>query len=123
MSSNFQPSDINYQSESSSDKSSTIARIIPVNERRGKTESSSSDSESCSSQERRRRCIVEARVETQLSEQHNQAKGVTVQVLQSDLHRVRIHTPEGIEQRQEGCNPNEDLGVAEPNSRDTPLEV
>jgi len=97
------------QASDSSEGSSVDVRIIPVNERSGKTEASSSDSEpSCSSSERQRRCIIEVRVETPLSGSWNQAKGVTVCILQSNLHRVWIYIPEDIEQRQESCNPNED---------------
>jgi len=95
---------------SSEDESSIEVRIIPINERRGKTDASSSDLEpSCSSQERKRRCIVEVTVERRLSESCLGSKGVTVCVLQSDLHRVRICTPEGIKQKQQGCNSNNDL--------------
>jgi len=36
------------------------------------------------------------------------SKGVTIRVLQSNLHRVRVYTPLDLEQAQEGVNPNED---------------
>jgi len=99
---------INVQAEDSSSEGSSVdIRVIPSNER--VTEASSSDSEpSCSSSGRQRRCIIEVRVETQLSYNYNQTKGVTVRLLQSNLHRVRIYTPEDIEQEKGTLNPNED---------------
>jgi len=79
-------------------------RVIPGNQL---TVASSTDSEpSCSSSERQRRCVIKIRVEAPLSSPRS--KGVTIQVLQSNLHRVRIYTPEDIEQAQEGVNPTED---------------
>jgi len=104
MSSNI---DVNVNDDaeaSSSEGSSVYVRVIPGN---ALTEASSSVSEPCT-EERERRCIIEVRVETQLSRDYTQAKGVRVRVLQSNLHRVRIYAPEDIEQRQEGCNPNKD---------------
>jgi len=71
------------------------------------TESPSSDSNSepsSNSNERERTCIIEIRVETPLPKRAtsiNQAKGVTVQILPSNLHRVQIYTPEEVEQKQE----------------------
>ena len=96
---------INDQEEDSSSGSSVDIRVIPGNSLTG-DESSDSDPPP---EEREKRCIIEVRVETQLSRDYTQAKGVRVRVLQSNLHRVRIFTPEDIEQRQEGCNPNEDV--------------
>jgi len=78
--------------------------VIPGNQL---TEASSSDSQSePSTGERERCCIIEVRVEAPLSSPRS--KGVTIRVLQSNLHRVRIYTPLDIEQAQEGVNPNED---------------
>ena len=91
-------------SDDSSSGSSFDVRIITGNPL---TEASSSDSEP-STGEREKRCIIEVRVETQLSREYTQAKGVRVRVLQSNLHRVRIYTPEDIEQEQEARNTNED---------------
>ena len=92
-------------SEASSSESSLIVRIIPGNQL---TEASSSDSQSEPSRgERERRCIIEVGVEAPLSSPRR--KGVTIRVLQSNLHRVRIYTPLDIEQTHEGVNPNEDL--------------
>jgi len=110
MSSVFQPSNINDRSDSSSSEGSSVGvRVVPVNEQRGNTEASSSYSEpSCSSKEKERRCIIEVRVETPLSGTYNGLTGVAVQIVQSDLHRVQICTPEGIEQKPEALNPNED---------------
>ena len=96
----------NNQEDDSSSRSSVYIRVIPGNQL---TEASSSDSEpEPSTEERERQCIIEVRVETQLSRDYTQARGVRVRVLQSNLHRVRIYTPEDIEQKQESCNPNED---------------
>jgi len=101
---------IDIQNEnSSSEESSVDIRVIPGNP---ETEASSSDSEpSCSSNERERTCIIEIRVETPLPRARsiNQAKGVTVWLLQSNLHRVQIYAPEDIEQKKDSLNPNEDL--------------
>jgi len=97
-----------HNENTSSEESSVDIRVIPGNT---ETEASSSDSEpSCSSNERERRCVIEIRVETPLlrARSHNQAKGVTVRLLQSNLHRVRTYTPEDIEQKQDSLNPNED---------------
>ena len=93
---------------SSSEESSVDIRAIPGN---AETESPSSDSEpSCSSSERERTCVIEIRVETPLPRARsiNQAKGVTVWLLQSNLHRVWTYAPEDIEQKKESLNPNED---------------
>jgi len=94
----------------SSEESSVDIRVIPGN---AETESPLSDSHSepsCSSNERERTCIIKIRVETPLprARSHNQAKGVTVRLLHSNLHRVRMYTPEDVEQKQEPLNPNED---------------
>jgi len=95
--------------DSSSEGSSVDIEVIPSNEKRVDTEASSSDSEpSCSSSERQRRCVIEMRVETQLSRNCSQAKGVAVRLLQSNLHRVRIYAPEDIEQEKDTLNLNED---------------
>ena len=90
--------DVNIQQDDSSSGSSVNVRAIPGNQL---TEALSSDSEP-STEEREKGCIIEVRVETQLSRNYTQAKGVRVRVLQSNLHRVRIYTPEDIKQRQEG---------------------
>ena len=101
---------IDIQNENiSSEESSVDIRVIPGN---AETESPSSDSNlepSCSSNKRERTCVIKIRVETPLPRARsiNQAKGVTVRLLQSNLHRVRIYTPEDIEQRKESLNPNE----------------
>jgi len=64
MSSNID-NEINNQGDSSSSGSSIFIRVIPGNQL---TEASSSDSEpEPSTEERERRCIIEVRVETQLS--------------------------------------------------------
>jgi len=82
--------DINNEN-ASSEESSVDIRVIPGN---ADTESPSSDSNSepsCCSNERERTCIIEMRVETPLPKRAtsiNQAKGVTVRMLQSNLHRV-----------------------------------
>jgi len=105
MSSNIN-NKINNQGDSSSSGSSTFVRVIPGNQL---TEASSSDSEpEPSTEERERRCVIKVRLETQLSRDCTQARGVRVRLLQSNLHGVRIYTPEDIEQKQESCNPNED---------------
>jgi len=92
------------QEDNGSSGSSVFVQVIPGNQL---TEASSSDLEpSCSSSERQRRCVIEIRVEAPLSSPRS--KGVTIRVLQSNLHRVRIYTPEDIKQAQEGVNPNED---------------
>jgi len=93
---------VNNQEDSSSSGSSIFVRVIPGNQL---TEGSSSDSQSePSTGERERRCIIKVRVEAPLSSPRS--KGVTIRVLKSNLHRVRIYTPEDIEQAQEGVNPN-----------------
>ena len=95
---------INNQEDSSSSGSSMFVRVIPGNQL---TEASSSDSQpEPSIGERERRCIIEVGVEAPLSSPRR--KGVTIRVLQSNLHRVRIYTPLDLEQAQEGVNPNED---------------
>jgi len=97
---------INIREEDSSSGSSVDIRVIPGN---GETEASSSDSKpSCNANERKRHCIIEILVETPLSRSYNQAKGVTVRLLQSNLDRVRIYTPKGIEQAKDTLNPNGD---------------
>jgi len=107
MSSNIDnEANINNREDDSSSGSSMFVRVIPGNQL---TEALSSDLEpEPSTEERERRCIIEVRVETQLSRDYTQARGVRVRVQQSNLHRVRIYTPEDIEQKQESCNPNED---------------
>jgi len=103
--------DINNENTSSEESSLGVnIRVIPGNEA---TESPSSESESSKdSNESQRTCIIEIQVETLLpgkrSRSINQAKGVTVRMLQSNLHRVRIYTPEDVEQKQKSVNPNED---------------
>jgi len=105
MSSNIDNININIEAEESSEGSLVDIRVIHGN---ALTEALSSDSElSCSSSERQRRCVIEIRVEAPLLSPGR--KGVTVRILQSNLHRVRIYTPEDIEQAHEGVNPNEDL--------------
>jgi len=100
-----------HNENASSEESLVDIRVIPGN---AETESPSSDSNSepsCSSNERERTCIIEIRVETPLPRRAtsiNQAKRVTVQMLQSNLHIVRIYPPEDVEQKQESVNPNED---------------
>jgi len=93
---------------SSSEESSVNIKVVPGNQ---ETEALSNDSEpSCSSNERERCCIIKIRVEMPLPRARsiNQAKGVTVRLLQPNLHRVRIHTLEDIEQQKDSVNPNED---------------
>jgi len=102
--------DINNENASSEESSLGVnIRVIPGN---NATDSPSSESESSKgSNERQRTCIVEIQVKTPLPRRAtsiNQAKGVTVRMLQSNLHRVRIYTPEEVEQKQESVNPNED---------------
>jgi len=105
--------DINNENASSEESSLGVnIRVIPGNQ---ETESPSSDSNSESSvdsNERQRTCIIEIQVETPLpgrrSRSINQAKGVTVRILQSNLHRVWIYTPEDVEQKKNSVNPNED---------------
>jgi len=103
---------IDIQNEnSSSEESSVDIRVIPGNQ---ETESSSSDSNSepsSDSSERERTCIIEIQVEMPLPQARsiNQAKGVTIRLLLSNLHRVRICTPEDVEQKKDSLNPNEDL--------------
>jgi len=104
---------INIHNENaSSEESSVNIRVIPGNQ---ETESPSSDSNSeasVDSDERQRTCIIEIQVETPLpgkrSRSINQAKGVTVRILQSNHHRLRIYTPEDVEQKKYSVNPNED---------------
>jgi len=106
MSNNNNETDINDRSNSdnSSSESSIFVRVIPGNQL---TEASSSDSQSePSTGERERRCIIEIGVEAPLSSPGR--KGVTVRVLQSNPHRVRIYTPLNLEQAHESVNPNED---------------
>jgi len=89
----------NIREEDSSSGSSVDIRVIPGN---ALTEASSSDSEpSCSTNERERRYVIKILVETPQSRSHNQAKGVTVRLLQSNLHRVRIYAPDDIEQAKD----------------------
>jgi len=64
----------NNQGDNSSSGSSVFVQVIPGNQL---TEALSSDSEP-SAEERERRCIIEVRVETQLSRDYTQAKGVRV---------------------------------------------
>jgi len=103
--------DINNENASSEESSLGVnIRVIPGNDA---TESPSSESESSKgSNESQRTCIIEIQVETPLpgkrSRSINQAKGVAVRMLQSNLHRVRIYTPEDVEQKQKSVNPNED---------------
>jgi len=103
--------DINNENTSSEESSLGVnIRVIPGNDA---TESPSSESESSKdSNERQRTCIIEIQVETPLpgrrSRSINQAKGVTVRILQSNLHRVRIYTSEDVEQKQNSVHPNED---------------
>ena len=106
MSNNNNETDINDRSNSdnSSSGSSFEVRLIP-----GGTlpTAAPSDTESePSTKVRERRCIIEIGVEAPLSSPGR--KGVTVRVLQSDLHRVRIYTPLNLEQAHEAVNPNED---------------
>jgi len=105
MSNNNNETDINDRSNSdNSSESSIFVRVIPGNQL---TEASSSDSQSePSTGEQERRCIIEIGVEAPLSSPRR--KGVTVRVLQSNLHRVRIYTPLDLEQAHEAVNPNED---------------
>jgi len=94
---------IDIETKESSEGISVDIRVIPSNER--VTEASSSDSESsCSNSEKERRCIIEIQVEARLS----RGKGVTIRLLQSNLHRVRIYTPEDIKQALDALNPNKD---------------
>jgi len=102
--------DINNENASSEESSLGVnIRVIPGNDA---TESPSSESESSKdSTEKQRTCIIEIQVETPLPKRAtsiNQAKGVTVRILQSNLHRVRIYTPEDVEQKHKSVNPNED---------------
>jgi len=91
-------------SEDSSSGSSFTVRLIPGG---SLTAAASSDSQSePSAGESERRCIIEAQVEAPLSSPRS--KGVTMRVLQSNLHRVQICTPLDVEQAQEGVNPNKD---------------
>jgi len=106
MSNNNNETDINDRSNSdnSSSGSSFEVRLIP-----GGTlpTAAPSDTESePSTKVRERRCIIEIGVEAPLSSPGR--KGVTVRVLQSDLHRVRVYTPLNLEQAHEAVNPNED---------------
>ena len=97
---------INERSEEDSSSGSSVdIRVLPGSSLTG-NESSDSNATFGGSE---KSCILEVRVETQLSRDYTQAKGVRIRVLQSDLHRVRVFTPEDIEQRQEGVNPNEDV--------------
>ena len=97
---------INERSEEDSSSGSSVdIRVLPGSSLTGE-ESSDSNATFGGSE---KSCILEVRVETQLSRDYTQAKGVRIRVLQSDLHRVRVFTPEDIEQRQEGVNPNEDV--------------
>jgi len=86
-----------HNENASSEESSVKIQVIPGNQ---ETESPSSDSNSeasVDSNERQRTCVIKIQVETPLpgkrSRSINQAKGVTVRILQSNLHRVRIYTP------------------------------
>ena len=107
MSNDNNETDINDRSNSdnSSSGSSFEVRLIP-----GGTlpTAAPSDTESePSTKVRERRCIIEIGVEAPLSSPGR--KGVTVRVLQSDLHhRVRVYTPLNLEQAHEAVNPNED---------------
>jgi len=101
---NDNETNINNQEDSSSSGSSVFVRVIPGNQL---TEASSRDSQSePSTGESERPCIIEIGVEAPLSSPRR--KGVTVRVLQSNLHRVRIYTPLNLEQAHESVNPNED---------------
>jgi len=100
--------DINA-ADSSSEGSSVDIRVIPSNE--GQTEAPSGDLElSCNSGKKQRMCVVKIQVETPFPRARliNQAKGVTVRLLQSNLHRVRTCAPEDIEQKKDSLNPNKD---------------
>jgi len=105
MSSNIDnEANINNQEDNSSSGSSIFVQVIPGNQL---TEASSSDSQSEPSRgDRERHCIIEVGVEAPLSSPRR--KGVTLRVLQSNLHRVRIYTPLDLEQAHKGVNPNED---------------
>ena len=100
-----------HNENASSEESLVDIRVIPGN---AETESPSSDlnsEPSYSSNERERTCSIEIRVDTPVPRARsiNQAKGVTVRLLQSNLHRVRMCTPEDVEQKKDSLNPNEDL--------------
>jgi len=105
MSNSNNETNVNDRSNSdNSSESSIFVQVIPGNQL---TEASLSDSQSePSTGERERRCIIEIGVEAPLSSPGR--KGVTVRVLQSNLHRVRIYTPLALEQAHEAVNPNED---------------
>ena len=113
MSNNNNETNINDRSNSDNSSSGSFfeVRLIPGG---SLTAAEASDSQSePSTGERERRCIIEIGVEAPLLSPGR--KGVTVRVLQSDLHRVRIYTPLNLKQAHESVNPNKDsIRVCDP---------